>query len=159
MAKSVLITGCSSGIGADLVRSFHKRGLTVFATARNIDSLAFSDLKDVHLVALDVTSEDSIRQAYEQVKIKSGGRLNYLVNNAGTTQVLPAIEIPIEGARKVFETNFWGALRMIQVFIPLLIEAKGTIVNNSSGLGYAHAPYMSKCRLVAEACSSFMVSY
>jgi 1-acylglycerone phosphate reductase len=92
MPKSVLITGCSTGIGASLVTAFQARGLTVFATARKPAALsAFADTPNVHILALDVTSETSVREAYEQVKVKTGGKLDYLVNNAGLGIVLPPL--------------------------------------------------------------------
>jgi 1-acylglycerone phosphate reductase len=107
MAKSVLITGCSTGIGASLVRSFQKRGLTVFATARNTSSLSsFSDFPNVHTLALDVTSDISVRKCFEQVKVKSGGRLDYQINNAGIGYDMTLLDYPIEEGRKMFETNF-----------------------------------------------------
>ncbi|KAF2681877.1 oxidoreductase [Lentithecium fluviatile CBS 122367] len=144
MPKSVLITGCSTGIGASLVTAFQKRGLTVFATARKPAALSsFSALANVHILALDVTSEASVRDAYEEVRTKTGGKLDYLVNNAGMGHDLPALDFPLEDAKKMFETNFWGTVRMCQVFAPLVIEAKGTIVNVGSVLGEMAMPYMS----------------
>jgi 1-acylglycerone phosphate reductase len=84
MSKTVLITGCSTGIGASLATAFQKRGLTVFATARKPSTLDFlAKFPNVHILALDVTSDASVREAYEQVRIKTGGKLDYLINNAG----------------------------------------------------------------------------
>lgn len=82
--KTVLITGCSEGgIGDALAQSFHRRGLRVFATARNI--LKIEHLKKLGLdtLPLDVTDATSIKAAVERVKLETGGTLDFLVNNSG----------------------------------------------------------------------------
>src|SRR4051812_11797973 len=113
MAKSVLITGCSSGIGASLVTAFQKRGLIVFATARKPAALSsFANVPNVHILTLDVTSGSSAREAYEQVKAKTDGKLDYLINNAGFGHDLPALDFPMEEAKRMFDTNFWGMFTM-----------------------------------------------
>jgi len=146
MAKTVLITGCSvGGIGFALAKEFHKRGLIVFATARTVSKMAgLEKLSGIHLLALDVTDEASIAAAVEAVKAQTGGKLDYLVNNSGQGYFMPALDSNIEQGKKMFEVNFWGVLRVVQAFAPLLFEAKGTVVNNSSAAAVAHVPYMSK---------------
>jgi 1-acylglycerone phosphate reductase len=146
MSKSVLITGCSTGgIGHALTLSFQKRGLTVFASARNISSMSsLSDLPNVHLIPLDVTSSSSVSEAFAIVKKVTGGKLDYLVNNAGRGYTMPALDVDIEEGKRLFDTNFWGVLRMVQVFAPLLIEARGTVVNIGSIVAYLHSPLTSK---------------
>jgi 1-acylglycerone phosphate reductase len=82
--KSVLITGCSAGgIGDALAQSFHRRGLRVFATARNLSKV--QHLKDMGLevVELDVTDTRSRESAVEHVMASTGGTLDILINNAG----------------------------------------------------------------------------
>lgn len=82
--KSVLITGCSvGGIGDALAQSFHRRGLRVFATARNLSKI--QHLKDMGMeaVELDVTDTGSLKKAVDHVSALTGGTLNILVNNAG----------------------------------------------------------------------------
>jgi len=82
--KSVLITGCSAGgIGDALAQEFHRQGLQVFATARNLEKI--SHLKDLGLdvLQLDVLSPTSIENAAREVAEKTGGKLDFLVNNAG----------------------------------------------------------------------------
>jgi NAD(P)-dependent dehydrogenase (short-subunit alcohol dehydrogenase family) len=152
MAKSVLITGCSTGIGFSLAQAFQKQGLVVFATARKPSALdSLSSLKNIHIVALDVTSDTSVRDAFEKVRTITGGKLDYLINNAGMGIDLPALDTPIDEAKRLFETNFWGTVRMCQVFAPLVIEAKGTITNNGSALGEMAMPYMCECRVFESA--------
>jgi NAD(P)-dependent dehydrogenase (short-subunit alcohol dehydrogenase family) len=82
--KTVFITGCSEGgIGDALAKSFHKKGMRVFASARNVAKV--QHLKDMGLdiVQLDVADEESIREAVETVKAATGGTLDFLVNNSG----------------------------------------------------------------------------
>lgn len=84
LSKSVLITGCSEGgIGDALAKEFHTKGLRVFATARNLKSIAH--LKDVGMetLPLDVTSSSSIAEAVKSVEAATGGSLDFLVNNSG----------------------------------------------------------------------------
>lgn len=145
MAKTVLITGCSTGgIGFALVQEFQKRGLTVFATARTPAKMAdLEKLPNVHLIPLDVTDPSSIAAAVETVTEKTEGKLDYLVNNSGHGYFIPALDADIEAGKRLFDVNFWGVLRMIQAFAPLLIAAKGMVVNNSSAASVAWWPYMS----------------
>ncbi|KKK23423.1 hypothetical protein P175DRAFT_0503003 [Aspergillus ochraceoroseus IBT 24754] len=132
--KSVLITGCSAGgIGSALVEEFHDRGLHVFATARSPSKMAhLENFPHVTLLKLDVQSPIDIAAAVEAVTAKTGGKLDYLVNNSGQGLVMPAIDTDLEEAKKLFDVNFWGAVAVIQAFSPLVIAAKGSIVNVSS---------------------------
>ncbi|PQE19322.1 hypothetical protein CJF31_00009412 [Rutstroemia sp. NJR-2017a BVV2] len=145
-AKSVLITGCSAGgSGSALAEVFQKRGLHVFATARTLSKMShLNDLPNVTLLELDVTSSQSIAAALEAVKTQTDGKLDYLVNNAGQSMVMPALDADIEEAKKLFDVNFWGVIAMTQAFAPLVIAAKGTVVNICSISGYVNAPWMSK---------------
>jgi 1-acylglycerone phosphate reductase len=82
--KSVLITGCSAGgIGDALAQSFHRRGLRVFATARNLSKVQHLKDMGLELVELDVTDTRSRESAVEHVKASTGGTLDILINNAG----------------------------------------------------------------------------
>ena len=82
--KSVLITGCSAGgIGDALAQSFHRRGLRVFATARNLSKIQHLKEMGMELVELDVTDAGSLKNAVEHVEASTGGTLDVLVNNAG----------------------------------------------------------------------------
>lgn len=128
-APTVLITGCSpGGIGHALARKLHERGLRVIATARTTDKL--DDLEALGLITLPLTvdSEDSIQECFKQVETVCGGRLDYLINNAGTNLTIPALDVNLDDARKCLETNFFAVVRLVQVFSPLLMNAKGTIV-------------------------------
>lgn len=144
--KTVLITGCSAGgIGCSLAKEFQKRGLMVFASARSLSKMAdLEKLSNVTLLALDVTSPTSIANALEEVKRHTGGTLDYLVNNSGQQYIMPALDVDIDEGKKMFDVNFWGVLRMIQAFSPLLIKAGGTVVNIGSIVAHLYAPFSSK---------------
>ena len=144
--QSVLITGCSAGgIGSALCTEFQKRGLHVFATARTPAKIGeLAKLPNVTTLALDVTSTSSIAAAVEAVKAKTGGTLNYLVNNSGSQYVMPTLDIDIEEAKRMYDVNFWGVLAVTQAFAPPIIAAKGTIVNIASIAGHLYPPWMGK---------------
>ena len=147
--KTVLITGCSKGgMGYGLAQAFAEKGCHVFATARDPAKAASltSDHVDVEVLPLDVVSPESIAACVEQVRAKTGGRLDILVNNAGTADIKPTLDTPIAEARAQFETNFWGAFMVMQAFSPMLIEAKGTIVNISSMAAVARVPWQCMCK-------------
>ena len=136
--KSVPITGCSAGgIGGGLADAFHEAGYHLFATARTPSKISPSLAKAPHVtvLALDVLSSDSIAAAVESVTRVTGGKLDVLVNNSGTLMVMPALDVSIEEGKRHFDTNYWAVLAMIQAFAPLLIKAKGHVVNNTSVSG------------------------
>ncbi|KAL0780319.1 hypothetical protein CaCOL14_004803 [Colletotrichum acutatum] len=131
--KTVLITGCTpGGIGHALAKEFHSKGLHVIATARRPEVL--SDLSDLGLTTLplDVTNSDSIAVCKARVSELTGGRLDFLVNNAGLTHTVPATDINMDEVRQTFETNVFGVMAMVQAFVPLLIPARGLIIMISS---------------------------
>ncbi|KAL5321396.1 hypothetical protein ACEPPN_009354 [Leptodophora sp. 'Broadleaf-Isolate-01'] len=145
---SALVTGCSEGgLGDGIVRAFQKRGIHVFATARNLSSLVhFKDLANITCLRLDVTSPESIAAAVQQVKSsdKGSGRLKYLVNNAGVGLVGPLLDGKGVSAeeRAVFETNLWGPLAVIRAFVPIMVESSGgTLVNIGSSAGVINVPW------------------
>ena len=144
--QSVLVTGCSvGGIGYSIAEEFQKRGLHVFATARTPSKMgSIGDLPNVSTLALDVTSPSSIAAAFEAVKAKTGGTLDYLVNNSGSQYVMPTLDLDIEEAKKMFDVNVWGVIAVTQAFAPLIIAAKGSIVNAASIAGCLYPPWMGK---------------
>lgn len=88
MKKSVLISGCSKGgIGDALAQEFHKKGLRVFATARDLAKIEHLKAIGLEVLQLDVTSSESIRNAVDEVHKVTGGRLDFLVNNAGSGKI------------------------------------------------------------------------
>ena len=142
--KSVLITGCSDGgIGSALALNFQARGFHVFATARNVSKMsALANLPSVTRLTLDVQKSTHIAAAVAAVQKQAGGKLDILINNAGRNHFAPVLDIDIIEARHIFDVNFWAPLAIIQAFSPLVITARGTIVNVTSISGHMNVPYM-----------------
>jgi 1-acylglycerone phosphate reductase len=130
--KSVLITGCSSGIGHALAREFKSKGLRVFATARKTESIVDLAELGIETLSLEVNDIDSIKALHEEITKRTGGSLDILVNNAGRNYTVPALHVEIDEIRQTFETNVFSVMRICQKFAPLLINAKGTIVQIGS---------------------------
>lgn len=145
--KSVLITGCSEGgIGGALAEAFLEKGYYVFATLRTPSKLSQTLAKsaNVTVLTLDVLSPVSITAAVERVKSETNGKLDVLVNNSGENILVAALDVSIEDGKKMFDLNFWAPFAMLQAFAPLLIKAKGCIVNNTSANAVCYMPFMSK---------------
>ncbi|CAH0043371.1 unnamed protein product [Clonostachys solani] len=148
--KSVLITGCSAGgIGAGLAEGFCEKGYHVFATARTTSKISqgLASASNVTVLELDVLKPESIAAAVESVKQKTGGTLDVLINNSGQAAIAPALDVSIEEGKKVFDLNFWAPLAILQAFSPLLIEAKGCLVNNASCSAYLPMALMSRSEI------------
>jgi NADP-dependent 3-hydroxy acid dehydrogenase YdfG len=132
--KTVLITGCSSGIGAALALEFARRGLKVIATARTQSDL--QNLRESHRnitsLRLDVQEDGAILALKEKVELITGGGLDYLVNNAGAHYASPATDIDITKVRQIFEVNVFAVMQMCEVFSRLLIARKGIILQIGS---------------------------
>jgi NAD(P)-dependent dehydrogenase (short-subunit alcohol dehydrogenase family) len=130
----VLITGCSTGFGRAAAVELMKRGHEVIASARRPATL---DELDVAMrLPLDVDDRASVEQA-----IGAAGRVDALVNNAGFGIQGPVERVPIEESRRMLETNFFGAVRMIQAVLPQMRERRsGTIVNLTSLAGRVAPP-------------------
>jgi NAD(P)-dependent dehydrogenase (short-subunit alcohol dehydrogenase family) len=137
---TILVTGCSSGIGRATAAHLAARDHTVYATARRLESLAELDRGGCRTLALDVTDEESMRDAVQAVEAEHGS-VGALVNNAGYA-VSGAIEtVPIDALRAEFETNLFGGLRMAQLVLPGMRRAgRGRIVNLSSVAGRVTMP-------------------
>ncbi len=143
--KVVLLTGCSSGIGAAMARAFHRRGLRVFATARRPDSLAPLAGEGIATLALDVNDPASIAAALAQVGERAG-RLDILVNNAGRSQVGALLDLERDALRQQFETNTIAPVDLARAALPLLraaVDANGSalLVNIGSIVGLFTTPF------------------
>ncbi|UNI23177.1 hypothetical protein JDV02_009012 [Purpureocillium takamizusanense] len=140
--KTVLITGCSAGgIGSALAQAFHDQGCRVFATARALPKIAHLRDMGIDVLQLDVEDAASIASAVDRVGVATEGTLDLLVNNAGLGQSGPIIDSNLADSRKMFEVNFFGRVATTQAFAPLLIKAKGTIVNIGSIAGVCPQPW------------------
>jgi NAD(P)-dependent dehydrogenase (short-subunit alcohol dehydrogenase family) len=133
-AVRVLITGCSSGFGWGAAVELTKRGHEVIATARRPEVL--DELDVAQKLALDVDSDASVAAA-----VSAAGHIDALVNNAGWGIIGPVELLPIDVGKRLFETNFFGALRMMQAVLPQMRErGSGTIVNVTSVAGRVAPP-------------------
>jgi NAD(P)-dependent dehydrogenase (short-subunit alcohol dehydrogenase family) len=131
-SKAVLITGCSSGIGAATARLLAKKGWKVYATARRAEAIADLAAAGCETLALDVTDEASMRAAVAAVAAKDGA-VGVLINNAGFSQSGALETLDMDRVRAQFETNAFGPLRLAQLVLPGMRAQKwGKIVNLSS---------------------------
>lgn len=130
--KVALVTGASSGIGADTAQRLKNAGFTVYGAARRVNQMRDLERHGVRILALDVTDEDSIKTAIDTI-IREAGRIDVLVNNAGYGSYGAIEDVPLEEARKQIEVNVFGLARLTQLVLPhLRAQHAGTIINISS---------------------------
>ena len=145
MQKTVLITGCSSGIGAALAREFGKRGHRVYATARRAESLAALEVEGIRGLELDVNDDSSIARALDTVS-REAGHLDLLVNNAGFSQVGAVVDLTREDLRRQYETNVIAPMAVTGQAVPLLRAAvakngSAVVANVGSIVGLFTTPF------------------
>lgn len=135
--QTVLITGCSDGsLGAALAEAFARRGFHVLATLRNpTKASSLLSHPGIEVMTLDVTEAASISLCAAAVAAKTGGRLDVLVNNAGSMFVMPLLDTNITESKKLFDVNVWGLLAVTQAFAPMLVRSKGVVLNIASIAG------------------------
>jgi NAD(P)-dependent dehydrogenase (short-subunit alcohol dehydrogenase family) len=147
VSKSVLITGCSSGIGKATALRLAEKGYKVWATARKRESLAELSAKGCRTLSLDVLNEASMEAAVRAVEAEDGA-VGILINNAGYSQSGAIESVPMDKVRAQFETNVFGAVRLTQLVLPRMRAQRwGRVVNLSSmggklvfpGGGFYHA--------------------
>ncbi|MBK6349053.1 MAG: SDR family NAD(P)-dependent oxidoreductase [Proteobacteria bacterium] len=145
MQKTILITGCSSGIGAALARELGKRGHRVYATARRAEALAALEAEGVRGLALDVNDDASIAAALDTVA-REAGHLDLLVNNAGFSQVGAVVDLTREDLRRQYETNVIAPMAVTGQAVPLLRAAvaksgSAVVANVGSIVGLFTTPF------------------
>ncbi len=140
--KTILISGCSSGIGHTVAHGLKQRGWRVFASARKPDDVARLASEGLESLVLDLNDSASIQAAVETLLARTGGRLDALFNNGGFGQVGAVEDLGREALREQFETNLFGWVELGNRVIPVMrAQGRGRIVMNSSVLGYAAFPY------------------
>lgn len=127
----VLITGASSGIGLACARYLADRGYRVFGTSRRPEAYPPESFT---LVEMDVCDDESVRRGVEAV-LRSAGRIDVLVNNAGIGYGGAIEDTSLEEAHKQFETNFFGALRLCRAVLPIMRQQGGGLIVNISSIG------------------------
>lgn len=142
--RTIVLTGCTRGLGLSLLHQFSNAGHTVYGGGRSqtaIDTLKALSLAGCHLSVLDVSEEDSVKSFSEQI-LQNGHVPDLLINNAGIiNHATPLWQVPAEEFQSVIDINIAGVHRVIRHLVPAMIEqGKGIIVNLSSGWGRSVAP-------------------
>jgi len=138
MAKVVLITGGSSGIGKSIGEFLSENGFIVYGTSRNPEHYTESEFP---ILKLDVKNIDTIQKTIQTI-IENEGRIDVLINNAGAGITGPIEEIPEAEIKTNFDTNFFGPINVIKAVLPQMREqCSGLIINITSIAGYMGLPY------------------
>ena len=139
-ARSALVTGASSGIGAATAQRLDELGFTVYGAARRTDRVSELAGDAVRPLTMDITDDDSLVAGVRQI-MEETGRVDVLVNNAGYGSYGALEDVPLAEARRQFEVNVFGAVRLIQLVLPhMRAQRSGTIVNVSSMGGRIYTP-------------------
>ena len=142
MQKSILITGCSSGIGLDCAKTLHAHGWTVFASCRQQKDCDRLKMMGIEAPRLDHADPVSITETIQYILTKTNGKLD-AVFNSGAFAVPGAVEdLPTDALRSIYETNLFGYHEVIRQVIPIMrAQGKGKILNCSSVLGFVAIPW------------------
>ena len=141
-SKSVLITGCSSGIGYITAKGLQQRGYRVFASARRIEDVRRLRGEGLNCLQLDLDDSQSIQYAIDSLLEQTGGHLYGLFNNAGYGQPGAVEDLRRDVLRQQFETNVFGTIELTNRVIPVMRQqGEGRIIQNSSVLGFVSLAY------------------
>jgi len=140
--KTILITGCSSGIGRCVARGLATRGYRVFATARRDKDVNELNAGGFESLPLDLSDSDSIAAAVNEILSRTGGRLDALFNNGAYGQPGAVEDLSRDVLRTQFETNLFGWHELTNRIIPVMRQqGHGRIIHNSSVLGFVALPF------------------
>ena len=140
--RSVVITGCSSGIGRCVAAGLRERGYRVFATTRKREDVDALDRDGYESVQLDLACPASISAAFEHICEKTGGRIYALFNNGAYGQTGAVEDLSGDVLREQFETNLFGTHELTRLIIPVMrVQGEGRIIQNSSVLGFVALKY------------------
>jgi NAD(P)-dependent dehydrogenase (short-subunit alcohol dehydrogenase family) len=135
----VLVTGASRGIGKAIAQKFVQAGYQVFGTTRQASPVGTED----RLLRLDVQDEESVEKCVNAVLAKTG-RIDFLINNAGISIYGAIEEVSLAQIKALFETNFFGVVRMTQAVLPSMRrQASGRVINIGSVAGFLPMPYQA----------------
>lgn len=130
--KVTLVTGASAGIGKAIARRLLADGWTVYGAARRVERMADLEGEGARVLSLDVTDDESMRSAVEALLLDEG-RIDALINSAGYGSYGALEEVDLDEARRQFEVNVFGLIRMTQLVLPTMRDqGSGTVVNVSS---------------------------
>lgn len=134
--KSIIVTGCSSGIGAHCARALQREGWRVFATVRKPADMVALEADGIEALLMDYTRPETITGLVEEVKARTGNRIDALFNNGAYGQPGAVEDITTDVLREQFETNLFGWHELTRQIIPIMrAQGHGRIVNCSSILG------------------------
>lgn len=140
--RSIMITGCSSGIGLHAAEYLHQHGWQVFACARKPQDVEKLAEKGLYAVRLDMDDPASIRQAVSMISNKTGGTLDALFNNAGILIAGAVEDLTNDMMAQQFSTNVFGPMQLTREVLPMMRkQGHGRIIQNSSILGVVTLPY------------------
>lgn len=139
--KVAFITGASSGIGRAVALYLASKGLLVYGTSRKVSPDEELNKFNINMLTMDVKDEDSVKQAVNEVILREG-RIDSVFNNAGTGISGPLEETNIDEYKELFESNYFGMVRVVKEVLPHMRKAgKGVIINSSSIGGVIGLPY------------------
>ncbi|RBW66353.1 short-chain dehydrogenase [Vibrionales bacterium C3R12] len=142
MSKAILITGCSTGIGYTCAHALHQQGYQVIASCRNQDDVVKLQQEGLTCIQLDLSCTDSIRSGATEALRLCDGNLYALFNNGAYGQPGALEDLPTDGLRTQFETNFFGWHELVLQLLPSMRkQGTGRIIQNSSVLGFAAMKY------------------
>jgi short-subunit dehydrogenase len=138
MKKVILVTGASSGLGLATANALAAEGHTVYGTSRDVKKIKGVSFNPIQM---DVTDDASVNAAVSEI-LKKEGHIDILVNNAGNGITGPLYAMPVESAKKQFDVNFFGVVRVSSAVLPGMIEKKsGMVINIGSLAGLFGLPY------------------
>lgn len=138
MNKVILVTGASSGLGLATATALAAQGHKVYGSGRNLSKMAGVSFTPIEL---DVTDDTSVNTAISKI-INAEGKIDVLINNAGNGITGPLYAMPVNVAKKQFEVNFFGVVRVSSAVLPGMIEkGKGLVINIGSLAGLFGLPY------------------
>jgi NAD(P)-dependent dehydrogenase (short-subunit alcohol dehydrogenase family) len=140
--KTVLVTGCSSGIGLTVARGLKAKGYRVFATARSQSDVERLSSEGLEALQLDLQEAQSIESALNEVLNRTGGKLYALFNNGAYGQPGAVEDLTTDVLRRQFETNLFGWHELTRRVLPVMrAQGEGRIIQNSSVLGFVSLAY------------------
>ncbi|GMM36950.1 acylglycerone-phosphate reductase [Saccharomycopsis crataegensis] len=140
---TALVTGASSGIGYWTAKELASRNIKVFACARRLEPMKPLEELGITIIKCDVTDAQEVQHMKSTISDATGGKLNILFNNAGSSCTFPAVDVTDEAALKCFQVNVLAPIRLSREFSPLVIKAKGLIAFTGSLAGIVPFPFAS----------------
>ncbi|KAF8922117.1 oxidoreductase [Mucidula mucida] len=131
----VLVTGCSSGgIGFALCEEFAGRACKVYATSRTVDSMKGFTNPNIRTLVLDVTNDEQVNSVAQEI-YNAEGKIDIVVNNAGSPAIGPLIDQTLDSIKHTFDTNTFSVLRVCKAVIPIMAKKRSGLIINTGSIG------------------------